>query len=31
MREASSREVIKDLLEAGATAYDPVAMPEAKR
>ena len=32
MREASSREVIKDLLAAGATvtAYDPVAMAEAK-
>lgn len=32
MREATSREVIKDLLAAGATvtAYDPVAMPEAK-
>ena len=32
MREATSREVIKDLLGAGATvtAYDPVAMPEAK-
>ena len=32
MREATSREVIKDLLVAGATitAYDPVAMPEAK-
>lgn len=32
MREATSREVIKDLLTAGATvtAYDPVAMPEAK-
>jgi len=31
MREATSREVIKDLLAAGATvcAYDPVAMPEA--
>ncbi len=33
MREATSREVIKDLLSAGATisAYDPVAMPEARR
>lgn len=33
MREASSREVIKDLVAAGATvtAYDPVAMSEAKR
>jgi UDPglucose 6-dehydrogenase len=33
MREATSREVIKDLLAAGATvtAYDPVAMPEATR
>lgn len=32
MREATSREVIKDLLAAGAsvTAYDPVAMPEAR-
>ena len=32
MREATSREVIRDLLAAGATvtAYDPVAMPEAK-
>lgn len=32
LREATSREVIKDLLAAGATvtAYDPVAMPEAK-
>ena len=32
MREATSREVIKDLLAAGATvtAYDPQAMPEAK-
>ena len=32
MREATSREVITDLLDAGATvtAYDPVAMPEAK-
>ena len=32
MREATSREVIADLLDAGATvtAYDPVAMPEAK-
>lgn len=32
MREATSREVIKDLLAAGATitAYDPVAMPAAK-
>lgn len=32
MREATSREVIKDLLAGGATvtAYDPVAMPEAK-
>ena len=32
MREATSREVIKDLLKAGATvtAYDPVAMPEAR-
>jgi UDPglucose 6-dehydrogenase len=32
MREATSREVIKDLLAAGATvtAYDPVAMAEAK-
>ena len=32
MREATSREVIKDLLAAGATvtAYDPVAMPDAK-
>jgi UDPglucose 6-dehydrogenase len=32
MREATSREVINDLLAAGATvtAYDPVAMPEAK-
>ena len=32
MREATSREVITDLLAAGATvtAYDPVAMPEAK-
>ena len=32
MREATSREVIKDLLAAGATvtAYDPVAMPEAQ-
>jgi UDPglucose 6-dehydrogenase len=32
MREATSREVIKDLLAAGATvtAYDPVAMSEAK-
>lgn len=32
MREATSREVIKDLLSAGATitAYDPVAMDEAK-
>ena len=33
MREATSREVINDLLDAGATvtAYDPVAMHEAKR
>ena len=33
MREATSREVINDLLAAGAsvTAYDPVAMEEAKR
>jgi UDPglucose 6-dehydrogenase len=33
MREAASRVVISDLLEAGATvtAYDPVAMPEAQR
>lgn len=33
MREAASRVVINDLLEAGATvtAYDPVAMKEAKR
>lgn len=33
MREASSRELISDLLAAGATvtAYDPVAMHEAKR
>ncbi len=33
MREATSRVLIHDLLEAGATvaAYDPVAMPEAKR
>ena len=33
MREAPSRVLIKDLLEAGATisAYDPVAMQEAKR
>ena len=33
MREATSRVLINDLLEAGATvaAYDPVAMPEAKR
>lgn len=33
MREATSREVIKDLLTAGATvtAYDPAAMTEAKR
>ena len=33
MREATSREVINDLLGAGATvtAYDPVAMQEAKR
>ena len=33
MREATSREVIKDLLAAGATvtAYDPAAMTEAKR
>ena len=32
MREATSRQVIKDLLSAGATvtAYDPVAMPEAQ-
>ena len=32
MREATSREVIKDLLEAGAsiTAYDPVAIEEAR-
>ena len=32
MREATSREVIKDLLDAGATvtAYDPVAIAEAK-
>ncbi len=32
MREATSREVIKDLLAAGdtVTAYDPVAMPEAR-
>ncbi len=32
MREATSREVIKDLLDAGATvtAYDPVAMGEAR-
>jgi UDPglucose 6-dehydrogenase len=32
MREATSREVIKDLLAAGATvtAYDPEAMPEAR-
>jgi UDPglucose 6-dehydrogenase len=32
MREATSREVIKDLIAAGATvtAYDPVAMAEAK-
>ena len=32
MREATSREVIKDLLDAGATvtAYDPVAMNEAR-
>ena len=33
MREATSRVLIGDLLQAGATvtAYDPVAMPEAKR
>lgn len=33
MREAASRELINDLLEAGATvtAYDPVAIDEAKR
>ncbi len=33
MREAASRELIKDLLDAGATvtAYDPVAIDEAKR
>jgi UDPglucose 6-dehydrogenase len=33
MREAASRVVIADLLEAGASvcAYDPVAMPEARR
>jgi len=33
MREATSRELIHDLLQAGATitAYDPVAMQEAKR
>lgn len=33
MREAPSRELITDLLSAGATvtAYDPVAMPEARR
>ncbi len=33
MREAASRELISDLLEAGATvaAYDPVAIQEAKR
>ena len=33
MREATSREVIRDLLAAGATvtAYDPIAMHEAKR
>ena len=33
MREATSREVIKDLVAAGATvtAYDPQAIPEAKR
>ena len=33
MRDAPSRKLISDLLEAGATvtAYDPVAMPEAKR
>jgi UDPglucose 6-dehydrogenase len=33
MREATSRVLISDLLQAGATvtAYDPVAMPEAKR
>jgi UDPglucose 6-dehydrogenase len=33
MREATSRVLINDLLQAGATvsAYDPVAMPEAKR
>lgn len=33
MREAASRVLIQDLLKAGATvcAYDPVAMPEAKR
>lgn len=32
MREATRREVSKDLLAAGAmaTAYDPVAMPEAQ-
>jgi UDPglucose 6-dehydrogenase len=33
MRQATSREVIKDLLDAGATltAYDPIAMPECQR
>ena len=33
MRDAPSRKLISDLLEAGATvtAYDPVAMPEAQR
>ncbi|MEO6421674.1 MAG: UDP-glucose/GDP-mannose dehydrogenase family protein [Candidatus Nitrotoga sp.] len=33
MRDAPSRKLISDLLEAGATvtAYDPVAMPEARR
>ena len=33
MRQATSHEVIKDLLDAGATltAYDPIAMPECQR
>jgi len=33
MREAPSREIVRDLLDAGATvtAYDPVAIPEAQR